>query len=375
MSHRRTDSAGSTCTVLTCTSDEFWDLYDNDNLSTVELARDVLNNAVHPRRTRLRQSDTRFRLDDLLVGMLQQAPDPCGQRYVAVALHIAHEKGTDAVIDVAKAWLDYLFLPMLAIARASRTEPTSSQTPTIDTTVQHIEGADRSEQAKLRDLINEREQHRCAITGAFDLSFVTELLQQGREQEIPDVPQLRMEAAHAIPFLLNDFDNNPGVTLQIKDAARTWDMLQSWTNVDFRKLVGSKINSPANTIFMTAEEHYSFGRFRFYLDKQMVSSVAVCRYHKLTSLQYPGFPKQSGRRFSNGRVSTDVQFREVGGIDPPDPQFLKIHAAFSRVLNLCGAAEYLESVERNAESGMTLRMDGTTDFGSLLLCRLPIAAH
>jgi hypothetical protein len=111
MSHRRTDSAGSTCTVLTCTSDEFWDLYDNDNLSTVELARDVLNNAVHPRRTRLRQSDTRFRLDDLLVGMLQQAPDPCGQRYVAVALHIAHEKGTDAVIDVAKAWLDYLFLP------------------------------------------------------------------------------------------------------------------------------------------------------------------------------------------------------------------------------------------------------------------------
>jgi hypothetical protein len=159
-------------------------------------------------------------------------------------------------------------------------------------------------------------------------------------------------------------------------------MLQSWTNVDFRKLVGSKINSPANAIFMTAEEHHSFGRFRFYLDKQMVSSVAVCRYHKLTSLQYPDSPNkyqarmvQSGRRFSNGKVSTDVQFREVGGIDPPDPQFLKIHAAFSRVLNLCGAAEYLESVERNAESGMTLRMDGTTDFGSLLLCRLPIAAH
>ncbi|KAJ7799932.1 hypothetical protein B0H14DRAFT_3885845 [Mycena olivaceomarginata] len=253
----------------------------------------------------------------------------------------------------------------LFVSFALLTEPTSSQTPTIDTTVQHIEGADRSEQAKLRDLITEREQHRCAITGAFDLSFVTELLQQGREQEIPDVPQLRMEAAHVIPFLLNDFDNNPGVTLQIKDAARTWDMLQSWTNVDFRKLVGSKINSPANAIFMTAEEHHSFGR-----------------YHKLTSLQYPDSPNkyqarmvQSGRRFSNGKVSTDVQFREVGGIDPPDPQFLKIHAAFSRVLNLCGAAEYLESVERNAESGMTLRMDGTTDFGSLLLCRLPIAAH
>ncbi|KAF8169888.1 hypothetical protein K438DRAFT_1496387, partial [Mycena galopus ATCC 62051] len=54
------------------------------------------------------------------------------------------------------------------------------------------------------------------------------------------------------------------------DAARTWDMLQSSTNLDHGKLVGSKINSAANTIFMTADEHYSFGQFRFYLDKQRV---------------------------------------------------------------------------------------------------------
>ncbi|KAJ7089614.1 hypothetical protein C8R44DRAFT_751357 [Mycena epipterygia] len=78
--------------------------------------------------------------------------------------------GVDAVIDVAKAWLDNLFLPslslnlsrsahslivppkVLTISEAQKTEPSSSQTPTIDTTVQHIEGADRSEQRKLRDI-------------------------------------------------------------------------------------------------------------------------------------------------------------------------------------------------------------------------------
>ncbi|KAJ6609733.1 hypothetical protein B0H10DRAFT_1652538, partial [Mycena sp. CBHHK59/15] len=54
------------------------------------------------------------------------------------------------------------------------------------------------------------------------------------------------------------------------DAARTWDMLQSWTNLDLRKLVGSDINSPTNAIFMSADEHYSFGRFHFYLDERAV---------------------------------------------------------------------------------------------------------
>ncbi|KAJ6600191.1 hypothetical protein B0H10DRAFT_2441155 [Mycena sp. CBHHK59/15] len=351
MSHRRTESVESTCTVLTCTSDEFWDFFGNDKLSTVELAQDTLRNVIHPNSARLRQSDARYRLDDLLA-----------------ALHIAHEKGIDAVLDVAKAWLDNLFLPMLTIARSPRTEPASSQTPTIDTTVQHIEGTDRSEQGKLRDTIAAREQNRCAITGAFDLSFVTKLLQQGREQEIPDVPQLRMEAAHVIPFLLNDFNNNTGITSEIKDAARTWDMLQSWTNLDLGKLVGSNINSPTNAIFMTADEHYSFGRFRFYLDEQAYPN---------SPNKYKARMVQNGRRFSNGQVSTDVEFREVekSGVEPPDPQFLRIHAAFSKVLNLCGAAEHFENVERDAESATTLRMDGTTDFGLLLMSRLPIAAH
>lgn len=48
-------------------------------------------------------------------------------------------------------------------------------------------------------------------------------------------------------------------------------MLQSWTQIDFRILVGSTINSPANTIYMTKEEHDSFGSLNFYFDKEAVS--------------------------------------------------------------------------------------------------------
>ena len=48
-------------------------------------------------------------------------------------------------------------------------------------------------------------------------------------------------------------------------------MLRSWTGIDVTKLAGSKINSPENAILMTSDEHKSFGRFRWYLDKEAVS--------------------------------------------------------------------------------------------------------
>ena len=50
-------------------------------------------------------------------------------------------------------------------------------------------------------------------------------------------------------------------------------MLQSWTRIDFMTLVGSNINSPANAIYMTREEHGIFEQFKFYLDKDAVGRV------------------------------------------------------------------------------------------------------
>ncbi|KAH9033503.1 hypothetical protein EDB85DRAFT_1951172 [Lactarius pseudohatsudake] len=47
-------------------------------------------------------------------------------------------------------------------------------------------------------------------------------------------------------------------------------MLQSWTRIDFKTLVGPNINSPTNAIYMTSIEHEMFGRFEFYLDKEAV---------------------------------------------------------------------------------------------------------
>ncbi len=111
MSLRRSDSPQSICTVLTCTSEEYLDLYDNETLLTEVLSDDALRNVIRPNSARLRAADPRYHLDDLLSAMLEHAPHPLGRRYVAVCLHVTNQKGEDGVVNAAKVWLDYLLLP------------------------------------------------------------------------------------------------------------------------------------------------------------------------------------------------------------------------------------------------------------------------
>lgn len=69
-----------------------------------------------------------------------------------------------------------------------------------------------------------------------------------------------MQAVHIIPLLLDNLDNRviSGAEI-VRDVllfahlthlrrqtgtARTWDMLQSWTQIGFKMLVGPNIDSP-----------------------------------------------------------------------------------------------------------------------------------
>jgi hypothetical protein len=50
-------------------------------------------------------------------------------------------------------------------------------------------------------------------------------------------------------------------------------MLQSWTQISLDTFVEANINSPANAIYMTMQEHFVFRNFLFYLDKDVVSPL------------------------------------------------------------------------------------------------------
>lgn len=160
MSPRHTVFANSTCTILGCTSDDFWHVYENDQYPTEVLSNDVIANVLEPNHNHLRAADSRYRLDHLLSGMLEHAPHTSGKRYVAVALYIAHQKGTGTVINIAKAWMEHLFLPserfyhpsyiprlthsVLALSKYTKNELSSGQTAAAEATFLHTDEASQS---------------------------------------------------------------------------------------------------------------------------------------------------------------------------------------------------------------------------------------
>lgn len=80
------------------------------------------------------------------------------------------------------------------------------------------------------------------------------------------------------------------------------------------------------------------------------------------------------RRMSNGHCSADVEFRaDASGVDPPNPELLKIHASLAQVLHLSGAAKYVKSLQKDTEDGAPLPTNPTEDFATRL--RLAFLAH
>ncbi|KAJ7049609.1 hypothetical protein C8F01DRAFT_1182500 [Mycena amicta] len=363
MSNTRARSA------ISVESDEYLDYYNNDHLNTDALVSEA-HHIVDKYRQRLIDAALKqqYQLDKLLDAMLDNAPHPEGARYVAVVLHVAATKDDESsstladdkvscVVSVAKAWLDHLMLPMLAISLDRRSEAVSIQTPTLDETADVIASADRTEQQRFRHALALREQYTCAITGYFDRSEVEPRQRAG--ETIPSGPTLHMAAAHIIPLYLNHFnDGNHRNGVRLLDPATTWDMLGSWTKIDLDALVGSNINSPENGIFMTRDDHDYFRAFKFYLDKSAFPEPENVNKYKAICLRSV---------LSTGKKSAVVTFRDE---TPPNPEFLRIHAAFAKVLHLSGAVIHLEDLQRDAERMEMLHLDGLADFGQALNSKL-----
>ncbi len=77
-----------------------------------------------------------------------------------------------------------------------------------------------------------------------------------------------------------------------------------------------------------------------------------------------------GLFMSNGKREADVEFNTMSEVDPPNPDFLRIHAAFAKVLHLSGAAGRFEWDDDERE----LDPHRTVDFAQDLSRRLVISA-
>ena len=109
MSHKRKRSVESISSILSCTSEEYLDQSDAP-IQTEYLCVET-HNAIKAHRPVLRNASQKYHLDHLLAAILDCAISSNGKRYVAVAIIIAHTKRSEAVVNIAKAWMEYLFFP------------------------------------------------------------------------------------------------------------------------------------------------------------------------------------------------------------------------------------------------------------------------
>jgi len=70
-----------------------------------------------------------------------------------------------------------------------------------------------------------------------------------------------------------------------------------------------------------------------------------------------------------------VIFTSIDSLDLPDPRYLRLHAAICRVARMSGAAEYLDSYDREQEEISVMAPDGTSaDFLNVRLQRVLLTA-
>jgi len=70
-----------------------------------------------------------------------------------------------------------------------------------------------------------------------------------------------------------------------------------------------------------------------------------------------------------GDVVVEFPTVEESSVEPSNPDYLKVHAAFVKVLSHCWAVQYGYDVESEAEMDGTLCPYGEMDFASELLSK------
>lgn len=93
-----------------------------------------------------------------------------------------------------------------------------------------------------------------------------------------------LEVAHILPFSLNTFDAKDSTSVvsylpflelgQINhyfkyNAAVTWTMIQNWTSVDIKALLGDGINDPSNAFLLCPNFHRAFDLFDIYFEAKV----------------------------------------------------------------------------------------------------------
>lgn len=264
---------------------------------------------------------------------------------------------------IARDLLQRFFAPLKAQG-ATTTPVTVQLTPPGAASLGNLQGTP-SRLSNLRQRILLRDGHRCVISGIYDTSFVISERHAGRVA--PASFGMNTEAAHIILHSLNNIPTPSEALTPPKTFV--WSILNMFHPGVAHTLSGSRIDAPNNALLLQRDLHDEFGKLHLYFDP---IEAAPHSYHVRTTrgTALPPFLLAPGP----APVVTFTN-REAAGVARsvlPCRRLLKLHMACCKMLEMSGAAEYVESFLDDMDELMQrgcLAADGSSPLGALLAMR------
>ncbi|KAG8812506.1 hypothetical protein FRC17_002006 [Serendipita sp. 399] len=208
-----------------------------------------------------------------------------------------------------------------------------------------------------------RDNYRCLLTDLVDdESFVT-----GKTSSKPGEISEPTEAAHIIPFHLVNFKPNsppaPEVDISASDldqdpkpanaklerAEAFWKIISWFGNIDRKGLDGQNINRLGNITTLSQMTRSFFDQLKLCFD------------------EIPGFEncfkvQKYGPTLFDPSIKSEVEFTTPNAeIMPlPNPAYLRLHAACTKIAYMSGAGEIIHKLEREIEDMDVLASDGSS---------------
>lgn len=337
--------------------------------------------------------DDRVHVGKLFECLLEYCPTADGRsnvtRMVLVALFATPPPGNNSacslatVLPVARQYLNYtpsqrqltndrlkllaqellqsFFVPLKAQGRCT---PSASSliSPTSRSEVTPSQGI-KNRLLTLRALVLARDGYACVATGLPDKRALERRM---RRRGAPTPKATRTEAAHIIPHSLNALDDRGLLSAQ---KHTVWRVMNIFDPGVAASLEGSLIDHPSNAVLLAQDLHDRFGALEAYFEA-VEDAVEPNTYR---------FVLTDG----HAAVLDDLRPKPVIALknhEPlgtpqsrlPAPELLRLHRACCLILNMSGAAEYVERLLDDAEALMqsgVLAEDGGSDFGLFLKMR------
>ncbi|KAG1747795.1 uncharacterized protein EDB91DRAFT_1114873 [Suillus paluster] len=337
MSHSRTTSDMSDLSETISEPDSVISFNENVYLSMqnadistatyVEQARQILDQLV-TKQNRWIETPPRVNNVDasrVLDAMLRNARQSGGEkseRYTACAICACPEIYEQ--VNLARTWFMYLLWPFTAGSHQPSDLISDQTTPTIDDTYGSLVSANPERRSGFRSDPNRRDGYRCVVTGMWD----------GEHRPASsDQAWVTLTGAHILKRAVGVFTLERPHT-----AAATWNIIRHYSGMSKETIQDMErlVDDPSNGMMLQGDVHTVFDKLKVYLEQTERENEYVVK-------------EVSSRRWIHRDIlDRTITFRNHAAptrdIPLPNPHFITLHAAISRILHMSGAAEVFAQI-------------------------------